>query len=71
MRRLTRHLNIEPTRTFHLPTQEKEIPPLVPLLGQQRGQVVLASDSQSVSPEVRVPLWPLAGFVLGRPKFKS
>ena len=24
MRRLTRHLNIEPTRTFHLPTQEKE-----------------------------------------------
>ena len=45
--------------------------PLVPLLGQQRGQVVLASDSQPVSPEVRVPLWPLAGFVLGPPEFKS
>ena len=46
-------------------------PPLVPLMGKQRGQVAFASDSQSGSPEVRVPLWPLAGFVLGRPEFKS
>ena len=29
------------------------------------------SDSQSDGPRVRVPLWPLAGFVLGRPQFKS
>ena len=37
---------------------------------RQRGRVVSASDSQSGSPRVRVPLWPLAGFVLARPKFK-
>ena len=32
--------------------------------------MVSASDSQSDGPRVRVPLWPLAGFVLGRPKLK-
>ena len=31
--------------------------------------MVSASDSQI--PAVRVPLWPLAGFVLGCPEFKS
>ena len=29
------------------------------------------SDSQSDGPRVRVPFWALAGFVLGRPQFKS
>ena len=38
------------------------------LLGWQRGRVVSASDSRSW---VRVPLWPLAGFVRGRLEFKS
>ena len=33
--------------------------------------MVSASDSQSDGPAFEVPLWPLAGFALGRPKFKS
>ena len=33
--------------------------------------MVSASDSQSDGPVFEVPLWPLAGFVLGRPEFKS
>ena len=41
------------------------------LKGRQRGRVVSASDSQSGSRGVRVPHWPLAGFVLNCPKFKS
>ena len=41
------------------------------LEGRQRGRVVSASDSQSGSRGVRVPRWPLAGFVLDCPKFKS
>ena len=35
------------------------------------GLVVSASDSQSDGPVFEVLLWPLAGFVLGRAKFKS
>ena len=33
--------------------------------------MVSASDSQSDGPVFEVPLWPLAGFVPGRPEFKS
>ena len=33
--------------------------------------MVSASDSQSDGPVFEVLLWPLAGFVLGRAKFKS
>ena len=39
--------------------------------GRQSGRLLKTSDSQSDGPRVRVPLWPLAGFVLGRPQFKS
>ena len=39
---------------------------------QQPGRVVSASDLRSGGPgQVRVPLWQLAGLVLGRPEFKS
>ena len=36
----------------------------------QRVYVISASDSQSRGPEF-VPLWPLAGYFLGRPELKS